>query len=259
MDFIQELNCVSVHFAFTISGSFYLFLPSSIPSGAIANTQSHFITSLQAPVHLDAEYECGLNTFIYPANLNNVYDGRLSFWSFTFGIDMISDLASGFYKTMDDLIQEINSALGPDKDFYKFSHDKFTHKVMVELVSGDKKTIPYLEMNENISALTGLPLRSVKVGFINVVSDRAGCGGISAIYIYSDIIAHSYTGNSSSPILAIVPYNFKNYGAVQSYSPKKSCISPLKTFPFKKLQLNYGLKLDSFFLFQAVEVKRFSF
>ncbi|MCP4652806.1 MAG: hypothetical protein GY858_05425 [Candidatus Omnitrophica bacterium] len=232
-----------------MNGSFYFFLPSSVPSGAIANTQSHFITSLQAPVHLDSEHECGLNTFIYPANLNNIYDGRLSFWSYTFGIDMISDLASGFYKTIDDLIQEINKALGPDKEFYKFSHDKFTHKVMVELISGDNKTIPYLEMNENVSVLTGFPLRSEKIGF--VVGDRAYdlSGGISAIYIYSDIIAHSYIGNSSSPILAIVPYNFEKYGTVQSYSPKKIMYFPVKDISIQEITIELRTKTGQFLPF----------
>ncbi len=232
-----------------MNSSFHLFLPSSVPSGAIANTQSHFITSLQAPVHLDSEYECGLSAFFYPANLNNIYDGRLSFWSFTFGTDMISDLASGFYKTIDDLIQEINNALGPDKEFYKFSYNEFTHKAIVELISGDKKTIPYLEMNENVSVLTGLPMRLEKVGF--VVGDHAYdlSGGISAIYIYSDVIAHSYIGNSSSPILAIVPYKFENYGTIQSYSPRKIMYFPVKNSSILEIAIELRTKTGRFLPF----------
>ncbi len=202
---------------------FYVFLPSSVISGPIPNTQSHYTTNLQNPIRLQGNYECGLSMIIYPASVNNAFDCWLHYFSFTFGIDMISDLSSGYYPEVNSLIDEINIALGADQEFYKFTVNTITNKVMVEM-NTDKKggVMPYIEMSENLAALTGLPIYTKKIGYI--IGDRSFdlSGGISGFYKYSNILENSYVGTTTAPLLAIVPYDFKvQHGSVQHWSPKK--------------------------------------
>ncbi len=203
--------------------SFYVFLPSSIISGPIENTQSHYITNLQNPIRLQGSYECGLSMIIYPASVNNGFDCRIRYYSFNFGIDMINDLSSSYYSDIQGLLDEINITLGPDQQYYKFSINTVTNKVMVEMntdkVGGE---VPYMEMSENLAALTGHPSYFKRIGY--VIGDHSFdlTGGISGFYIYSNILESSYVGTSTAPLLAVIPYDFwVQHGSIQHWSPKK--------------------------------------
>ncbi len=207
-----------------MNDQFYLFLPSSVKSGPIVNTQSHYITNLQNPIRFQGGYECGLSMVIYPASVNNGFNLRIRYYSFAFGIDMVSDLSSGYYPDISSIIAEIHTALGTDQEFYKLSVNSITNKVMVEM-NTDKKSggvMPYIEMTENLAALTGLPIFVKRIGY--VIGDRSFdlSAGITAFYIYSNVVESSYVGASTAPLIAVVPYDFKaQHGSIQHFIPKK--------------------------------------
>ncbi len=235
---------------------FTLYLPSNV-KGAEENFISHYVTNLAAPINLNpnATYEVGLRSCIYPTTALNVYDSSVAYFSFTLGFEIGVTVPVGFYGTMQSVIDAIADVLGTDAAYYKFRVEESTHRVILELKSGDGFTTPLIKFSHNLQALLGMPEIVNRDGF------QAGkpydlSGGIGSMYIYSNICRYSNVGGSTSPLLAVVPYSntsITSFGEHMSYEPRKVLYHPLTTTTLNELRIDVRTKFGKHLPFASGE------
>lgn len=186
----------------------YLTLPSNSSMKFFPNNKvSDFTTKLPVDFDLDGSWEIGLAEYVYPHVWNNILSSDERWMRFrNQEINVKVDLPLGFYPTPQSivvtLLSLINKAASPNKVFFGFYFNQHTRKVEISL-------------SENQSLYIGYELRQM-LGFTSngefsspgsYESERAADinRGFHSIYVYCDIVDHRIVGDTSVPLLTIIP------------------------------------------------------
>ena len=211
------------------SEEIYLYLPSSVYSyGGIENKINKYCTVLNAPIHLleGVEYEAGVIKIIYPTSAKNVYNGDFTYYSYAQKMKILTRIAAGQYKIPEEFIEQFSKVLGYDKAYYKLTADSQSKKFMMECVKDD----PYLELSQNLQALTGFPEKIAEKGY-TLGEYWNSTGGLTNLYCYSDLIVNSNIGNTVAPVAAVIKYKQDEEGGSTEYEPQNPIYIPVsKTF-----------------------------
>ena len=83
---------------------------------------------------------------MFQDNLHNVFDGTIIYMSMIFNTLITSQVPSGTYSTIKEVLAALTTAVGVDSASYQFTANEKTHKVTVELLSAGGIR-PYLEFS----------------------------------------------------------------------------------------------------------------
>ncbi len=182
--------------------NFYVYLPSN--NNFLESNRSYkYVTKLAKDVSLNGRWEVALKEIHYPHSWATLTPHECSFvlargeegdnWR-----EVTID--SGYYSTGEALVEAIDRAID-DRDIV-ITYSPSSRRI--EMTLPEQTTLHFAEP---LSSMLGL-------GYGNVVCNSAmrrgmfpiDCSrGIDALYVYSDIVQTKLVGDTSVPILAVVP------------------------------------------------------
>lgn len=152
-------------------------------------------------------WEVGLVEMFYPHSWENIHPPflQVAFESYKNGIltQERRKIEHGFYKTVEDLIDEINS-LRPDFFRCKLSVGRANKRVKVLLYPMEKITF-----HETLATMLGFEqnaLPNPSEGRLLFRAERAADihASMHNIYVYTNIVTETLVGNAYSPLLRII-------------------------------------------------------
>jgi hypothetical protein len=143
-----------------------------------------------------------MTKIIYPAQLNNVYDGKVLFWSYATKRMIPARIEMGIYQTPDAFIAGFKEALKHDYAYYTLTIDASSQKFEL-LITGVGSSTPYMKISPNIQAITGLPSTTEKPGYTISATSWDASGGNSIFYVYSDLTEYVNIGNTKAGVVGI--------------------------------------------------------
>ena len=200
---------------------YLLYLPSSVPSFQ-KNTPSQYQTQLNNPIELDehVQYEAALLKIMHPPTADNVYDGTITFKSYTEkGAVRTVHFKRGFYNLPNELIAAFSKAVEGNERYYALTCGE-DQKFRLEVRHTTARNPPYLSLSKNLQLLTGLPETIEKAG--NYVAARPfdARGGLHNVFVYCNLIDLANVGNTVAPILSVFNMEDREYEAkVPIYMP----------------------------------------
>lgn len=188
---------------------FYLTLPSNGSQLDYGNnTPSKFRNKLPNSMALDGNWQCALVEINYPHSWNNLTKENVRFAIAKDDAAKRNDsyismeIDPGFYEAITDVIDAINRKLalaGTAKDNIKFRYNKVTRRVTVEITRG-----AVVNLFSGLSNILGfgdeklITVSSTSRFPVNM------SGGVTSLFVHSDIITPQVFGNVSQPLLRIV-------------------------------------------------------
>ncbi|MCP4393476.1 MAG: hypothetical protein GY804_04310 [Alphaproteobacteria bacterium] len=230
----------------------YLYLPSSVKSFTVENTVSKYLTHLSTPIRMQEglEYEIALLKLIYPSNAQNIHDGTYRYYSYIHSRIIPSRIPAGQYKIPDDLVVAFEKSLGKDAQYYEFSADKISQKFLVKC-----GTDSYMELSENLQAVTGLPETISKAGITVGSNSYDENGGMQNMYIYTDLVQLTNIGDTLGPVLSVV--NYKGHSGILhhlTYEPSTPVYVPLSKTYLDSITVELKTKTGRQFPFTSGEI-----
>ena len=195
---------------------FYVYLPSNtefLPT----NKSNKYVTKLAKEISLSGRWQVCLKEIHYPRSWSTLKPQECSFVILREGENSWREITneSGYYKNAKALVNEINKAVG-EKDV-ALSFSQSSQRLRTSIPAGCS-----LHFAEPLSSMLG-------IGYGNVVCNSAMdrgrfpidlSRGIDALYVYTDVARSKLVGDSSVPLLSVVPINgshghmaFKEYSA----------------------------------------------
>lgn len=180
---------------------FYVYLPSNNLFLA-TNSSNHFTTKLDREISLNDRWVVGLREIHYPRSWPTLLPTECSFILMRGETNEWREITidSGYYKGEKFLVNAINSAINENDISVRFSPS--SRRVKMEIPQSTT-----LHFTEPLSSMLG-------IGYGRVVCTHSmGRGvtqmdmsrGIDTLYVYSDIIQTKLVGDTSAPLLAVVP------------------------------------------------------
>lgn len=195
--------------------SFYITLPSNVTTNGrnMTNTAANFVTRLAFPTPLNGNWEVGLTEISYTNSWFNIQKDQEIRLEFENEYN-ISQLRAGKYETIMELIGELNIIVGSFKDRFEnppsFIVDKRRRRVI--LANGlHRGKIVGLSLSQELSDLLGfaeiLYNESSKEAYGRIVTAQRPyelSAGLHSLYIYTNVVAPSYVGDSYLNLLRVV-------------------------------------------------------
>ena len=224
---------------------FYLTLPSNASAAAHpGNTLSSFTVKLHTPLELEGQigdWEVGLCEFIYPNSIGNVARTEDGWWRFRLRAPNTSAVGEwvqcqipiGQYTTAQELVEALNKSLAEDSlnnntTTTAMPPVTFTlHPTMKDRISITNNIPPStvdFYFSPRLSLLLGFTpeetMFSVMGQFTVLYAPQTVnlTGGISLMYIYSDLCQLQTVGDSMVPLLRIIPLSW-----VPARAPTGAC------------------------------------
>ena len=217
------------------STSFYITLPSNASMDYYSNnTASCYQIRLPRTLYLKGKYEVALAEIQYPhtwPTFNEKEAYRFKYANDQ-GVEKHIHIAEGFYKSMHDLINELNFAVGPDFADVSFIYDDVTGRVKLHLKEGY-----VISFNRAFAELLGFEyVRSY---------DRAGWGpyladvkrGFTSLYVYCSICESQIVGDAHVPLLRTV-YVEGEHGQIINTIFDSPHYVPVNTSKFDTIEIN---------------------
>lgn len=223
--------------------SFYVYLPSNVNDLTERNIIGNYTTHLPQSIHLDGEWEVGLSEIIYTKNWFNLLDQTIYIYSKGFRLASSSIILPGdLYLDTKTIAKEINKQVETALKSYYSQEDiqKFPR-----LDVGEKRNylLPGIFKNKMVKLFLTPELRKVfgfkdDINYTNVsfydkeetIDGKSIEGGeksvyntninnnIYALFVYTDIIKASVTGNTYSKLLRIVKAANTAIGQVSQFT-----------------------------------------
>lgn len=188
---------------------FYLTLPSNSSMNFFPkNTLSTYKTKLAKELELqNGQWEVGLSEIQYPhkwMTLTTEKEGRIRMYHKVGEPTYISvSLGPGYYSSVTDLLGALN--LYTTSEFATFSWYKHREIVLVSISPGKE-----IRLNSTLAEILHLPEKLCADPKTSKTYRSAGRvtdlqRGKRSLYVYCDLIQHQLVGDSSVPLLRIVP------------------------------------------------------
>ncbi len=250
---------------------FYLTLPSNSSQQFFPdNTLTEFTTKLPSTIQLKNEWEVGLAEIMFPRSWYTIPKDGLFIVADYRGCDLewkshvssklqngkelqVSDLDTavsiklrgGFYKTMEEVQQELNFAATAAFDILSvnikppvFYYRTITRRMYITVPAG--MSVEFPSLLESILGLTPLqnPICN-KTEEKLTVRGELSCDlltGIHALYVYCDLLQFTHVGNIKAPLLRVVDSGGEAGDVVTRYYERPRYI-PLQKKNFDSVQI----------------------
>jgi hypothetical protein len=196
------------------------------------NTLTKYITKLHSSMALDGDWEVGLAEITFPRTWYTV-DKRGA----QFTVEKTNPLHalttanssdvrefrinSGYYDSVQDLLKEMNNAVGKQQratsntmqkkdDEFKFRYNEVNRKVLIGMQAHELLTLS--STLATILGVTGTGIDNLSPTPYLYKGDKV-CDinrGVTAIYVYCDILEYVPVGDTKAPLLRIVPADGQN-------------------------------------------------
>lgn len=186
-----------------MDGQFFVLLPSNASLDLYAdNALSSYTVQLSETIRLNAEYEVGLQSIIWPKTYYNVPDeiSRIEY----IGPDKIPDsvrIQPGNYDSVKDLIDAINEKMRKRlNDDIKLSYNAISELVQVNVKNGYK-----LILYKQLAQMLGFGDKEVIIASTKTspyVCDLNG--GIECLYVYASILDYQFVGDTKVKLLKVL-------------------------------------------------------
>ena len=188
---------------------FYILLPSNSSMDLYKdNTLTSFTVHLPETIRLDNSYEVGLQSIVWPRSFYTIRNDstNIDYISSDGHVDTVR-IRSGFYHTMTDLVQSINSSLRTKVGAnIQLLYDNISEKVYVSVKNGYTFTLA-----GDLSIILGFGGNNVVISksqYSPFVSDLNG--GMQCLYVYVDILNYQITGNTKTQLIKVLPVEGKH-------------------------------------------------
>ena len=189
---------------------FYVTLPSNTKSSQ-DNKTNDFLIELSKPLNLDGVWEVGLAEISYPFSWNTLgVSKKAQDRNMVFKKGAVArgfNIPPGHYDSPQELVDMINQFLPWKSREFMFLYDKRTKRVILNI----PEEIRLLYMGRELMYILGFdfPKPNVPNGSINSSAFRAPhaldiTGGISHLWIYSDLVQPQIVGDQMADLLATV-------------------------------------------------------
>ena len=216
---------------------FYLTLPSNASMNVFPdNTLSDFSVRPPQPIELTGEWEVCLKEIQYPRTWNNVRKTENHFYvRDAKGIPRVFILKEGYYSNANDIIQGIDDAIDDrqTKDSIDIQFDKISRRFTINVLNGYS-----IAFSASIAIILGfghsfstINKKTVAPFVINLE------GGLSSIYVYSDVIQAQIVGDSMVPLLRILSVEGKD-GDIISKTFQDPPFYPVSRKTIDQIQVN---------------------
>lgn len=218
--------------------SFYITLPSNSSFGYFPNNKvSDFTTKLPQNIDLSGKWEVGLVEMQWPINWFNLQESD-SFLILTAPTGIATKIAigGGHYPGASTLVSRINRRIKKitGKQDVVFEYDNLEHKIKV------KTRQDVVELSKPLGELMGFKSNKIhEKGLVHDICSNCAVDmrhGINSLYIYSDIIQCRTVGDSSVPLLRVIPAS-GTHGEIQSVSYLNVHYLPLQKKCFDTIQI----------------------
>ena len=217
---------------------FYLTLPSNASASSYPNNKlSSFTVKLHTPLELEGQvgdWEVGLCECIYPNSIGNVARLGDSWWRYRIrapanntsavGDWLQCSIPRGRYNNADELVEAMNKSLRESNkdDVHPHTNNNFTTPITFSLHPSAKNRISvsnnvppstvdfyFSPRLSNLLGFTPTEIMFSVLGQFTVIyapqKMNLNAGGVSMMYIYSNICQAQVVGDAMVPLLRIIP------------------------------------------------------
>lgn len=181
--------------------SFYVVLPSNSSNEYFKNTLTRFNTKLQVPLDLnDGKTMVGLSEFQYTDTWYNVINCIV--FIFIRGEYHSVEIPDGRYSKIEDVLDELRKQLSsyPEAVNITFHYDIHSMKMLVN-VRSDRIVV---KMNIPLCNIFGFENKPYPCG-VHVAPRQVDINsGMTALYVYSNVVKSRAVGNGSSQLLRVI-------------------------------------------------------
>jgi hypothetical protein len=190
------------------SSEFYVTLPSN--SSALHfpdNKPGLFTTNLAHPINLRGRWECALSELTYPVTWYNISpDADFYILHTETGRVKTVTVPEGYYADVAQLLSVMYNLIVSDDPSYAnavgISIDEINGKAVFDIAVGYQ----ILWVDEQLAQVFGMMRHTASPSGVSKsarpIDIRRGSHGL---FVYTDIVSHSMVGDSSVPLLRIVP------------------------------------------------------
>jgi hypothetical protein len=233
--------------AVTQSSDFFVTLPSNSSLDYYRKNQpSNYKVKLPYPVSLNGKWEVGLAEITYlrswptispNATFNYTSNGR-EVHRFV--------ISEGYYETLDDLMEYMNNKMPKvARDNIKIRFNPRNNKTVVQLFN-DAKIFWSDEQLRHIFGIRDYVHDKVAQKGDMQISKQLGP---TALFVYMDIVGNSIVGDSSVPLLRIVPVEGSHGDSVTRTFDRLHYV-PLRMNTFESIEVNISQDNGSMINFQ---------
>ena len=184
-------------------------------------------------------YECALTEIIFPNRFKNVRDNSNEIKVYQF--DDIKNfteykLPPYYYATIEMLIKKIKEVL--EIKFISISYDSIEERTRVQVSNGY-----CINFGSDIARLLGFPsdnlIKSIDKNKVSETSPyhSTPTGGLSTVYVYTDIIKHQIVGETATPLLRIINWNRRTNEDNTALTFEQLYFIPLKNSQFDVINI----------------------
>lgn len=186
---------------------FYVYLPSNneyLPT----NKSNHYITKLDRELSLSGKLEVCLKEIHYPRSWATLRYDECSFVIYRSDSDTWREITidAGYYESPQALVSALH--FGINEPDVTLSYSNTSRKIMMEMPQNCS-----LHFSEPLSSMLGIGHGNIACNDRTVrgVSQIDMSRGIDSIYLYSDIVETKLVGDTSAPLVGVIPLN-NEYG-----------------------------------------------
>ena len=179
----------------------------------------------------NAVYECALTEIIFPNRYKNVRESSNEIRVIDDGENVTEyKIESYYYPTIASLIKKIKEVLPSN---VSITFDSVKERTRVQVSDGYS-----VQFGSDIARLLGFP-SDKRIKSSNQVSPyhATPSGGLSTVYVYSDIIKPQIVGETTTPLLRIVNWNHTSKEENTSLTFEQLYFSPLKNAHFDTINI----------------------
>jgi hypothetical protein len=233
---------------------FYITLPSNSSMHYYPdNVVTRYTTRLANHVSLTGDWEVGLVEIQYQRTWYNLEhgEGRVIYAQ---SDDIMNDystdqyefhIPAGYYNSPTDLLRSLNEEFRSSGErlklapLAKFTHDPITNRVNAVLEKG-----VFVHLSQPLRSMLGFSIGQTPL--INIGSERLlweadkVCDlnrGLSAMFVYCNVLEHVPVGDTKAPILRIVPVSRK-HGDIVHNTYEKPLYVPLQQKNFDSIEID---------------------
>ena len=208
------------------------------------NTASNFKvkTSYMPDLNSNAMYECALTEIIFPNRFRNVRENSNQIMVYRymnkFGTKNVKEykIESHYYPTIVSLIKKIKEVVS--SEFISIVFDSEKERTQVKVSGGY-----CIHFGSDIARVLGFPsdnlIKSIDENEVSEVSPYHATvtGGLSMVYVYSDIIKQQVVGETAVPLLRIINWDHSSKEDNTALTFEKLYFIPLKNSQFDTINI----------------------
>ena len=194
-------------------------------------------TPYMSDFNSNAMYECALTEIIFPNRFKNVRDNsnEIIVYQCNIKTGVEYKIESHYYSTINSLIKKIKEVVTSN---VSITFDKVEERTRVKVSGGY-----CVHFGSDIARLLGFPsdnlIKSIDKKEVIEVSPyhATPTGGLSTVYVYTDIIKQQIVGETSTPLLRIINWSHSSKEDNTALTFEQLYFIPLKNSQFDVINI----------------------